>query len=159
MPTGIVIPHDETAPMYEKELDDLAAYQAAVGGFIEPVRFFDVNLLIYANEEGKLRGLPFNRRATAIWWLHDRFARETDELVGDVVLLGANGGGTRDIPPNLADLILRAEQYRVEIRLADRLGWHDRQTQLGTYVDAAVFALLDFRSDNAVTDIRVVAAT
>ncbi|MCS5735062.1 DUF3846 domain-containing protein [Herbiconiux daphne] len=154
MPIGIVIPHDESSAMYEQNFEGLSSYQAAVGGYIEPVRLEEAKLLIYANEEGKIRRLPVNRRATAIWWLHDRMFREVDELVGDVVLLGRSG----NVPKELAELVLRTSRFRVEVRIADRLGWHDMETELNSYVDAALFALLDFRSSDEVTDIRVVSA-
>ncbi|MFB2556776.1 DUF3846 domain-containing protein [Herbiconiux liangxiaofengii] len=157
MPKAIVIPSDELNPPFEQTFEGLSQYQAAVGGFIEPIRLEKAKLTIFANEEGKLRGLPFNRRATALWWLLDPIAREVDELVGDVIILGAPAGASeRDVPADLSNLILRPMVLRSEIRLADRLGWHRTELRFEDYFSAAVNALLYFRSDDAVTDIRVV---
>ena len=49
-------------PAYETEIDNtLEAEQKAVGGYIEVVPLGDGKLLI-CNEEGKLNGMPGNRR-------------------------------------------------------------------------------------------------
>lgn len=157
MPTGIVITHEKSRPVFEQHFEDLSDYQAAVGGYIEPVRLVSPKLTILANEEGKVRRLPFNRRATALWWLLDPMAFEIDELVGDVVLLGEmREARIESIPEELANLILRTDSYRSEVRLADRLGWHRTELEFTDYFDAAVDALLYYRSDDAVTHARVV---
>lgn len=158
MPRGIVIPHDLSVQPHEQTFENLASYQAAVGGYIEPVRMPRAKLLIYANEEGKVRSLPHNRRATALWWLHDPMMREQDELVGDVVLLGARGAAERDVPSDLADLILLTDEYRVEIQIADRSGWYLVDTMQSDYFAAAIQGLLHVRSDDVVKDVRIVAA-
>lgn len=36
MVTGIVIPHETRLEIFTHEFSDLASYQAAVGGYIEP---------------------------------------------------------------------------------------------------------------------------
>ncbi len=158
MHLGIVIPADESAEPFEQQFEGLPGYHEVVGGWVEAVHLEQAKLTLFVNEEGKVRGLPLNRRATALWWLLDRMARERDELVGDVVLIGAaNGQSTStEAPRDLAHLILRAEVLHSEIRLADRLGWHRTELQFTNYFDAAINALLYFRSDDAVTDVRVV---
>ena len=77
---------------FEQQFEGLPGYQAVVGGWVEPLHLEKAKLTLFVNEEGKIRGLPFNRRATALWWLLDRLARERGELVGDVVLVGAAHG-------------------------------------------------------------------
>ena len=60
------------------------------------------------------------------------------------------------MPRELAHLVLHAPVLRTEIRLADRLGWHRTELRFEDYFNAAVNALLYSRSDDDVTDIRVV---
>jgi hypothetical protein len=62
----------------------LEEYQALVGGYIEVVTLPDGRALVL-DEEGKLKGRPLNRRATALWHEAAPYARR-DVLVGDVVV-------------------------------------------------------------------------
>lgn len=91
--TALVIPVE--GPLYEVELDgQLATLQAAVGGLIEAVPLPDFirgseRATAYCHEEGKLEGLPINRRATdfvvpgvGIMW--------QDYIAGPLVLAGFN---------------------------------------------------------------------
>lgn len=75
----------DTAPKLE-------ALQAAVGGYIEVVPYFDTYLgqkaVAYCNEDGKLKGLPVNEQATRFWGYALRPVMPLfDVLVGDVVVL------------------------------------------------------------------------
>lgn len=73
----------------------LEEVQKMVGGYIElvqlqtPVKFSDdpqEYTMMVLNEEGKLRGLPFNAVATGIW--QDSMTEgEADDLVGNVVFV------------------------------------------------------------------------
>ena len=91
MVTGIVIPHETRLEIFTNEFSDLASYQAAVGGYIEPVTIERPRMTIFANEEGKVRQLPVNRHATCLWWLLSPGIRGHDILVGDVALVGSRG--------------------------------------------------------------------
>ncbi len=62
----------------------LSWLQSQVGGWIEIVRLGDDQMIV--NEEGKLKGLPVNQRATAMFRSH---RATSDLIVGDVVLLTA----------------------------------------------------------------------
>lgn len=54
-------------PAYVKEVkDELSTYQEIVGGLIEIVRAFDDGVILVDNEEGKLMGLPLNRKIKEI---------------------------------------------------------------------------------------------
>lgn len=93
----------------------LKALQDAVEGYIEPTRTSlppavtedpDVELVMLVNEEGKVKGLPVNQRATQIaWW---------DIIVGNVILLGVKGEDFVGLTKSAA------ESIREEIR---RLTW------------------------------------
>ena len=59
---------------------ELASLQKEVGGYIEAVRLLD-GRLAFINEEGKLKGLPINERASLLYG--------RDEIVGAMVILTA----------------------------------------------------------------------
>lgn len=59
--------------------------QKLVGGYIEAVTL-KPGLVILCNEEGKLRGLPFNMTI------------QGEPLVGDIVVIGTEGEEFGDIP-------------------------------------------------------------
>ena len=65
--------------------DSLEAMQAIVGGYIEVVTPFDEPVAIVCNEEGKLRGLPYNRPLT------DRHGVTYDILCGTFFIAGVDG--------------------------------------------------------------------
>lgn len=49
-----------------QEIDnDLHVMQEIVGGYIEPVRLWETDLIVICNEEGLLKGLPFNHAVLA----------------------------------------------------------------------------------------------
>jgi len=89
----IVIPADESLPLKSRhdvaESPTLDELHEIVGGFIEPVPHWDdymgMPCVVWCNEEGKLRGLPLNRRATMLWYA--KLGQPVDDvLVGNVVL-------------------------------------------------------------------------
>lgn len=63
----------------------LKTLQAKVGGWVQAVDLTET-LTLWANEEGKLVGLPVNGFATELW--ESRFGVGTDIIVGDIVLTG-----------------------------------------------------------------------
>lgn len=64
----------------------LAELQHFVDGYIECVRLNRTKCLI-VNEEGKLRGLPMNYRATLYYKMH---IRTSDFIAGDALLCDIN---------------------------------------------------------------------
>jgi hypothetical protein len=161
MVTGIVIPHETTIAIFEHDFGGLSDYQAAVGGYIEPVYLQQVHVTIFANEEGKVRQLPVNRRATCLWWLLNPSVRGYDLLVGDVVLIGSKRGNgtTTEIPEKFAELLLRTDRYKIEVRTADEpKNWYSNQRDFDTYFETAIYALNLLERWTQVRDVRVVAA-
>ena len=71
-----------------KEVPTLEELQAAVGGLIEAVPFFNEYkgnpCVAFCNEEGKLMGMKRNEKATELW--HD-IVRTPDYLVGDICIV------------------------------------------------------------------------
>lgn len=76
MVSGIVIPAAAESSLEEREFANLEDYQAAVGGWIEAVDLPSFGVTICVNEEGLLRHLPFNSRASFPWWYHVSAARQ-----------------------------------------------------------------------------------
>ena len=75
----VVIKEPGQAPRVEPLFDNtLDAFKEAVGGWIECVTIAD-DLVIICNEEGKLRGLPFNVEVLGAL------------LVGTIVVAGVKG--------------------------------------------------------------------
>ncbi len=69
--------------------------QSHVGGPIEMV-YIRNRVAIICNEEGKLRGLPFN--------FHVTFRGGTrDDIVGDVIIIGTAGEELDDVPLTFDD--------------------------------------------------------
>jgi len=90
MPKGIYIPADQEAPLERRDLAGLEDYQAAVGGYIEAVDLPEAGATLFVNEEGLLRKLLFNPRATFLWWFWVPAARHKAMLVGDAILVGSS---------------------------------------------------------------------
>lgn len=69
----------------EKGYLKLETLQAAVGGYIEtvPCRDNGKGKVMILNEEGKLQGLPYNAKATA---MARGIIADSDVIVGDVVI-------------------------------------------------------------------------
>ena len=73
-----------------KDGPDLKAAQDFVGGYVEGIPFPNGDYLI-VNEEGKLKGLPLNPEATALWkatFDNDNFITgRNDFVVGPAILI------------------------------------------------------------------------
>jgi len=65
----------------EESKPNLKQLQKMVGGYIELVTSPDSKYQIVIDEEGKLKGKPFNKDATAL------YNNPNDEIVGDAVIL------------------------------------------------------------------------
>lgn len=82
-----IIPVEEPVQIHEVETLGLKPLQAAVKGYIEAVHLVDNEACMYVNEEGKLEGLPLNRRANEIAHEHKAIFAN-DVIVGDVAITG-----------------------------------------------------------------------
>jgi hypothetical protein len=89
--TALIIPASGSEPIREEEIiDDLPTMKDLVGGWIERVELLGDGTL-WLNEEGKIDGLPVNRRATRLAQLYGH--PTSDVLVGQVVVVGPPTGG------------------------------------------------------------------
>ena len=89
---AVIIDHVGTIQHTEVE-DDLSAFQAVVGGYIEGV--FGSEATIYVDEDGLMRRLPFNLIATV--FANDILGHFGKQLFGTALILGPVADG-RDTP-------------------------------------------------------------
>jgi uncharacterized protein DUF3846 len=142
--SAIVIPADPREPIRLEQFaaDDLAAKQRLVGGYIEVVRLSYPPALLYMNEEGKLRGLPSNARATALWWVHDIRFLGQDHIQGDAFVLGppSTDGESISAPDDLVQLLTQTPSYTTQARTRDESTWNGNgqvyDDWFATYTDA-----------------------
>ena len=143
MVQGIVIPADNTAPIRASPLDSLEDYQRAVGGWFEVVDIPDLGVTMYVNEEGLIRDMPFNRRATFLWRFHVPQARDA-RLVGDVAVVGLTDdeGENTELPSELARRLLEPGVYRVRTRENAGSRWHEEPIDRFDYIETVIWAAL-----------------
>ena len=92
----MVIKEPGKAPRVEPLFDnDLKAFQEAVGGYIETVTLA-TDLVIICNEEGRLKGLPWNCTAFGV------------DFVGTIVVAGVKGEEFASLRAGVVPTVLRA---------------------------------------------------
>lgn len=74
----------------------LDALQAAVDGYIEAVTLIPSNAVMIVNEEGLLRGMPYNAFATLI---------AAKNIVGPALVVGVDGEEFTDFPTEIRQQI------------------------------------------------------
>ncbi|WP_181064359.1 DUF3846 domain-containing protein [Pseudoclavibacter sp. AY1F1] len=115
---------DEPIELIDIESDD--EYRRLVDGWTEAVDVPALGISIYVNEEGLVRRLPFNARASAIWWANCERLPDA-MLVGDAVVVGYpdDDGKATDVPAETVALLTQPREYAVMIRLgseSERIG-------------------------------------
>ncbi|WP_448812149.1 DUF3846 domain-containing protein [Agromyces bauzanensis] len=81
----LLVPVEGPVQVIEPGADSGDTLRKAVGGWFECVGL-EAGLDMWLNEEGKLEGLPHNRRAQGLW--DATFGAGTDYIVGPAVLSG-----------------------------------------------------------------------
>ncbi|QLD11026.1 DUF3846 domain-containing protein [Microbacterium oleivorans] len=138
---GIYIPAADAWDIEAREYVHLEDYQSAVDGWIEAVDLPDFGCTLFVNEDGLLRGLPYNRRATYLWWYHVPQARDRARLVGDVVAVGlayAEIGESTNLSPNSGELLLGNTPCQVEMQGLESLERRWTPTGEQSYIDAMI---------------------
>lgn len=143
MVQGIIIPADNTAPLRTDPLDSVEDFRRAVGGWFEAVDIPDLGVTMYVNEEGLIRDLPFNRRATFLWRFHVPQARDA-RLVGDVAVVGLTDdeGENTELPKDLRQRLLEPSVYRVRTRELGSSRWNEEPIDRDDYVETVIWATL-----------------
>lgn len=123
MVRGIYIPADDWEELVVRDFSGVDDYARSVDGYVEAVDVPDLGVTIYVNEEGLLRRLPFNSRASFLWWYYEPAARES-LLVGDAVIVGwpdADGEST-DVPEAVLRLLTESSEFGITVRLDNAPG-------------------------------------
>jgi Domain of unknown function (DUF3846) len=156
--TGILIPHDPNNELHLNVDTGLTDLQAAVGGYVEAISIEQPRLTLFANEEGKIRELPRNLRATIIWWLLAPRTRGVDILCGDVVLTGRDmHGDISPVPMSLRVLLFPDTPLGIKFELHGRPGvWNRTGDTYRDFFEAARDALLMTQIQHDVSAARVV---
>ena len=125
MVKGLYLPADPSESIEERNFNSLADYQAAVGGWVEGVDIPALGATIYVNDEGIMRHLPFNARASFLWWFHVPEARGAAMLVGNAVLVGMpdKDGETTDVPAQVVERLLGPRLYAVALHAGVDSAW------------------------------------
>lgn len=98
--TAVVILTDGTASEIDGDYESLKA--ALDGGWLEIAPTPGSPFMMFCDEEGKLKGLPFNERANT---LANRYRSWEDPLAGNVVIVGPVDGDGEHGPFSLNDLV------------------------------------------------------
>jgi len=152
------IPTDADEPITELEVDKLEDYQAAVGGWIEPVDIPGLGVTIYVHEEGLVLGLPFNSRATFLWWYCVPEARQKAMLVGPALVVGLpdRNGDSTHVPGDVAARFTRPGTWRVEAKPKAEPDWVQIPATYDDYFEAVVWAMVTLERWTDAEDVRVV---
>lgn len=158
MVKGIVIPTEANDPPITCEVNTLEDYQAVVGGCVEPVDIQALGVTVYVNEEGLLRHLAFNSRATFLWWYNVPRARRSAMLVGPALIVGLpnRNGDSTDIPTDIAELLTKPGTWRVEVRVHGDPTWYGNQATYDDYFEALIWAMVILERWTQTEDVRVV---
>ncbi|WP_188744598.1 DUF3846 domain-containing protein [Agromyces bauzanensis] len=152
------IPVDADEPIREVQVDKLEDYQAIVGGWVEAVDIHSLGITIYVAEEGLIMQLPFNSRASFLWWYFVPEARQKAMLVGPALITGLPdrvGQGT-DIPSQVADQLLSKGEWRVEVKVHGDPKWYKNSATYDDYFEALVWAMVTLERWTLAEDTRVV---
>ena len=107
---NVLLVEPQKAP-HEAEIgSDLKSMQNAVGGFIEAVYPYDDPVALVCNEEGKLNGLPLNRRL-----------EDYDIIAGTFFICGLSEDNFASLP---TDLMTKYKEKFAQPEQFMRLGGH-----------------------------------
>ena len=160
MVKALIIPTTEGEPITECEVNKLEDYQAVVGGWIEPVDIPALGVTVYVNAEGLMLNLPFNPRATFLWWYFVREARQRAMLGGPALITGMpdRSADSTDIPSEVVAMLAHPGEWRVEVRTVGDPKWYRNQMTYSDYFEALVWAMDTLERWSLAEDTRVVPA-
>lgn len=157
---AIHIPVDEDSLIDIVELPqgDYKAWQSYVGGTFDVITMHEPESSLVVHDEGKIIGLPLNRRATLMLWTHNKPFRGRDVIMGDVLILGSvdDEGETLAVSDQLVELLTTYEEWRYEVKVIGEDGWHGNQVTYDNVWNAYNSALRKAEAWALVVDVRVV---
>jgi hypothetical protein len=107
---NVLLIEPEKAPREAEIGSGLKAMQDVVGGYIEAVYPYDDPVALVCNEEGKLNGLPLNRKL-----------EDYDIIAGTFFICGLNEDNFASLPP---DLMEKYKEKFARPEMFMRLGRH-----------------------------------
>lgn len=157
MVKGLFVPIGDIAPIEPREFNGLDDYQSAVGGWIEPVDSPSLGVTIYVNEEGLIRQLPLNARATFLWWFHVPAARQKAILVGDAVIVGLpdSRGDSTDVPEAVLNLTASGRRWRIEYLTDSDARWRQGDVGHDDVWEAMVWGMMLLERSPEVKNVRL----
>lgn len=158
MVRGLRIPVEADQPISVVEVDKLEDYQAIIGGWIEAVDIHDLGVTVYVAEEGLILRLPFNSRASFLWWYFVPEARQKAMLVGPALVVGLPDrvGRSTDVPADVVEMIGKPGVWRVEVKVGGDPEWHRNQATYTDYFEALVWAMVTLERWTEAEDTRIV---
>jgi hypothetical protein len=143
MTRGILVPAADESQPRAQNFRGLPDYQIAVGGWIEAIPIHSLGIAMYINEEGRLRNLPLNSRATFFWWFHVPEARQRQTILGEVVVVGISerNGAEIAVSNEIEHVFDPGSRFAVESRRVEGGDWVRHLTEM-SYFDAAVWSML-----------------
>lgn len=144
MVKGLVVSSEDTRPITVGDFEEFEDYRKVVDGYTEHIDIERLGITVCINGEGLLQKLPFNSRATFLWWYHVPEARQRAILVGNAVIVGlpdAHGAAT-DVPEELVILFTTDGTFHVEIQWDENDRWANYGFDFETYFEALIWAML-----------------
>src|SRR5262249_36512285 len=137
------------------------AFQAIVGGNIQPIELYRPGGTMYVDEEGKNLALRPNPRATALASVHNRWFRGVDVVVGDALVVGPLNGRSLDttVPARYVELWFEASAFRVQKKVAGKTRWSGSRRTFDDVMVAYVYAVRLARREADIEDVQVVPVT
>jgi Domain of unknown function (DUF3846) len=98
----------------------LQEMQKCVEGYIEAIRLTP-ELVMYVNEDGTMKDLPLNSRATAKLWEHCQQHRGRTYIVGDVLVasLEETGDKATEQQPEQCEVCEKTEGPFIKVEVSD----------------------------------------
>jgi hypothetical protein len=84
MKLALVVTTEGNAFEIGTSIDEAAQLEEHAGGLVEPVMLSN-SLIMWCNEEGKIRELPRNKMASIAW---EMFCGKNDYIAGNVIFTG-----------------------------------------------------------------------
>ena len=125
MVKSIVIPHDPARSPRLRELADAGDFQAAVGGWLEPIEMPSLGVTVYVNEAAHREHHPINCRAMVLWWLYSADPMQYPVFLGDVVLTGTGVDEDEALLEQIVRDVFEEREFVVQVMPHGRGPWQD----------------------------------
>lgn len=158
--TVLVIPADDSQPLRTQEIErnDLTAMQQLVDGYMEGLHLYNPDGTLFVNEDGKMRGLPDNPRATLLWRVHNPTFLSHDAVCGDAFITGSAspGGNDTSVSAMLVQLLTAAKVFAIEVQESQGMPWKLRAYDIGeTWREAYTAAIVILKAEPETEAVRV----